>query len=227
MIVDVMPPVHRYVGRIILALRKERGLDQAQLATLTGLKQPNLSRIENGLVVPRPSTLEKIAVALSVDIKDLLSEDKAREVEAKWGAALTPKNAGQLLANRLTPVILYKTFEEFRITPRGHTSGVQELTLQIPPVVGHAFALRCEIPLPAREANQPTFKRGDVLIFTDRPDPKSGDYAYVQLLNSSVFGRIELGVGGALTIWTGVETQTYPASQILAMRRLVRRIEEF
>ena len=42
-------------------------LRQSEVARLTGLKQPNLSRIENGLVWPRQATIEKIARAFGID----------------------------------------------------------------------------------------------------------------------------------------------------------------
>ena len=63
-----LAPIHRYIGRIIHLIRKEKGMRQSELASLTGLKQPNLSRIENGLVSPRQVTLEKIARALDVEV---------------------------------------------------------------------------------------------------------------------------------------------------------------
>ncbi len=55
-----LAPIHRYIGRIIHLIRKEKGMRQSELASLTGLKQPNLSRIENGLVSPRQNTLKKL-----------------------------------------------------------------------------------------------------------------------------------------------------------------------
>lgn len=62
----------------ITALRKTKGLSQGQLAALCGLRQPNLSRIENGLTFPRPTTLKRIAEALGVHPKELISETADR-----------------------------------------------------------------------------------------------------------------------------------------------------
>ncbi len=65
------------VGYIILFLRRERGMNQSELASLTGLQQPNLSRIERGLTLPRLTTLTKIAMALDVCIAVLSVSQKS------------------------------------------------------------------------------------------------------------------------------------------------------
>ena len=49
---------------LISKSRKDAGLTQAQLAKLCGIKQCNLSRLENGVVNPSIDTLESIADAL-------------------------------------------------------------------------------------------------------------------------------------------------------------------
>lgn len=103
----VTPPAYRCIGRIIHVTRQERSISQSELASLCGLKQPNLSRIENGLATPRRKTLEKIAMALGLQVEDLLSEQKAKEVEAKFSATLSPKNAGLLFSGKLSAVPLF------------------------------------------------------------------------------------------------------------------------
>jgi len=75
-----LAPIHRYIGRIIHLMRKEKGMRQSELALLAGLKQPNLSRIENGLVTPRPATLQRIAQALAVEVDVFYSDAKIQEV---------------------------------------------------------------------------------------------------------------------------------------------------
>src|SRR5476649_852938 len=102
-----LAPIHRYIGRIIHLMRKEKGMRQSELALLAGLKQPNLSRIENGLVTPRQVTLQRIAQALSVDVQEFYSERKVQEVERKWAASLGPKHAAMMLADKLSAVPLF------------------------------------------------------------------------------------------------------------------------
>ena len=62
------------IGPIIAGLRKTKGIRQSELAERAGLKQPSLSRIENGQVAPRQATLERICSALNYTIHDLYSE---------------------------------------------------------------------------------------------------------------------------------------------------------
>lgn len=50
----------------LVEARKERGLTQTQLAELMGTTHSHISRLENRVVDPAPSTLEKWADALAV-----------------------------------------------------------------------------------------------------------------------------------------------------------------
>src|SRR5437868_10942686 len=129
-----LAPIHRYIGRIIHLMRKEKGMRQSELALLTGLKQPNLSRIENGLVSPRQGTLEKIAKALGVEVQVFYSESKVQEVERKWAASLGPKHAALLLAGKLLPVPLLTTTTGYptQLSELGDPDGPMELVLQFP-----------------------------------------------------------------------------------------------
>ena len=55
---------NRPYSYLIADARKEAGLTQAELAKHCGIKQSNLSRLENGVVEPSLKTLENIAKAL-------------------------------------------------------------------------------------------------------------------------------------------------------------------
>lgn len=59
----------RRIGARIAELRKEKGLSMAQLADLTGLKPPNINRIEKGLYSTGLDLLTKISSALGKEIK--------------------------------------------------------------------------------------------------------------------------------------------------------------
>ena len=56
---------------IILQLLEEKGMTKAELAKKVGMAQPNLSRLLNGNSQIRKSTLEKIRIALDVDVEEL------------------------------------------------------------------------------------------------------------------------------------------------------------
>ena len=66
--VDEMEP-KRSLSYLIAEERKKSGLTQAQLSERCGIKQSNLSRLENGSAEPTIETLELIAKALGKELK--------------------------------------------------------------------------------------------------------------------------------------------------------------
>lgn len=61
----------KQVGRRIKELREARNIKQVELAEYLEIEPTNLSKIENGVYLPREDRLRKIASKLSVEIKDL------------------------------------------------------------------------------------------------------------------------------------------------------------
>ena len=57
------------IGRRIAELRESKGLSQIELAEMTGIKQPNLSRIESGKYSTNIDLIAKIATALNCRIE--------------------------------------------------------------------------------------------------------------------------------------------------------------
>lgn len=60
------------IGFRISTIRKEKGITQEQLAKKTGLRQTHISRIENGIYMPRIDIAERIANALGCRIGDII-----------------------------------------------------------------------------------------------------------------------------------------------------------
>ena len=60
-----------WIGNAIKKHREEKKLKQSELAEKSGLRQPQLSRLEAGVHSPSFKTLEKIANALGVTVGDL------------------------------------------------------------------------------------------------------------------------------------------------------------
>ena len=63
----------RRIGNRIAQLRKEKGITQEQLAEMTGLRQPNIARIELGKYSIGFDILQTIAEALGCDV-DLIEK---------------------------------------------------------------------------------------------------------------------------------------------------------
>jgi transcriptional regulator with XRE-family HTH domain len=56
-------------------LREEKVLSQRELASIAGLTQMTVWRIENGYRDARPGTIRKLAVALGVEPKELVKRE--------------------------------------------------------------------------------------------------------------------------------------------------------
>ncbi len=59
------------IGGRIRGLRERRGFSVTRLAELSGMKRPNLSRLENGRHAPSLETLERVADALGATVGEL------------------------------------------------------------------------------------------------------------------------------------------------------------
>lgn len=57
------------IGRRIAELRELKGISQIELAEMTGIKQPNLSRIESGKYSTNIDLISRIAEAMNCRIE--------------------------------------------------------------------------------------------------------------------------------------------------------------
>ncbi len=232
-----LAPIHRYIGRIIHLIRKEKGMRQSELATFTGLKQPNLSRIENGLVSPRQSTLEKIARALGVEVSVFYSESKVQEVERKWAASLGPKHAALMLSGKLSPIPLLATEGGYpsKLTEVGDPEARTEVMLQFPPLNGdgegnHCFAMQVRGEEMHAEGSHDDFRPGELVVFSSTREVKSGDFAFVMTRDSGLFRRVNFNGGDALhlvALKPGVPEKHVPKSDVRHMWKLVRHVRGY
>lgn len=71
----IMESTKELLGRRIKELRKTRGLSQDELSEKVDIDPKHLSRIEVGRGFPSLDTLEKIANALNVEMKDFFEFD--------------------------------------------------------------------------------------------------------------------------------------------------------
>lgn len=72
---EVFSAVYTISGSIIAA-RKIRKLTQVQLARLSGVQQGDISRIENGNLLPTTATLSKLLLALGARMNIELVDEK-------------------------------------------------------------------------------------------------------------------------------------------------------
>lgn len=69
------------VAQRVRGARERRGLTQEGLAKISGIARPNIVRLEQGRHLPMLSTLQKIAVALKLDVNSLVAEPKITETD--------------------------------------------------------------------------------------------------------------------------------------------------
>ena len=69
----------KYFGARIKEIREKRGLNQEQLAELVGMESRHISRIETGRSFTTLENIEKIALALNVELKLLFSFSHKKE----------------------------------------------------------------------------------------------------------------------------------------------------
>ncbi len=73
------------LGKVIRALRKEKGLSQEVLSGLAGIARTHLTMIENGTMKASIETVSKIAQALELRPSELLAlvEEKQENADTK------------------------------------------------------------------------------------------------------------------------------------------------
>lgn len=70
-----------YVGRNIRFFRQTSGLSQSALEDMVGISKAQISKYEAGKVVPRDTTISKIAGALNIDVDTLYSPPRANRLD--------------------------------------------------------------------------------------------------------------------------------------------------
>ncbi|SJM50242.1 helix-turn-helix domain-containing protein [Gulosibacter sp. 10] len=80
---DDRTPAQKIVGKRISALRAERHISQQDLGELADIHFTNIGKIERGEVNPTLVTLLRIAVALEVDVGELIQGLSAEALPSK------------------------------------------------------------------------------------------------------------------------------------------------
>lgn len=73
--------VCKLLGKRIKELRIANNLKQAELAEIIGVEPRSISRIESGYHFPKDENLEKLAIALGVEVKDLFEFSHLEDIK--------------------------------------------------------------------------------------------------------------------------------------------------
>ena len=71
------------VARMIIHLRKAKGLSQTEVARRAGLKQPAIARLEAGAVKPSLDTIQRVVQALGKDVEIKIIPQSSRTTRPK------------------------------------------------------------------------------------------------------------------------------------------------
>jgi len=74
-----MKNIKELVGARLKELRKSRGFSQADIAEKVNLDSKHISRLETGKTFPYPETLESLAKALDVPVKEFFEFEHLEE----------------------------------------------------------------------------------------------------------------------------------------------------
>ena len=75
------------LGECVRQLRDERFLSMAELALKAGISRNTLFRIESGEYAAIPRTIRKLAEALGVEPRELVTPEELRELRGNANAA--------------------------------------------------------------------------------------------------------------------------------------------
>lgn len=127
------------IGRRIAALRKEKGLTQAQLAERLAIVQKNVHRLESGTQNLTLRTIAKIAHAIGVEIDDVLAPRGSPDFLQATQTALATTSR---LAPR--PVPVFDIVAAAGFARDGQLAAVQGWALVDQPVDERHFVVRVE-----------------------------------------------------------------------------------
>jgi len=229
------------IGQIIGALRKRKGLRQSDLAETSGLKQPNLSRIENGLVEPRRATLARVAEALGVELELLLDERSWPKLGLALPAApgaqyLTPAavpgergaNVAGELALQTVPLFSASAGKEIDFGDGDHPVGQSDVFMQIPGSPGARFATRIVGDSMESASGGDSFREGDIAIFGEG-EVRSGDFAFVRTASSSTFKQVffEGKYLRLVPLNRAYQEKRIHRSEVVQLWRLLQHVKEY
>lgn len=89
----------KHVGKIVMEGRCSRGLSRLKFATLAGLTESVITRIESGESVPQHLTLAKIALFLNIDLASLIEWDNVSEERQKFPLMILTAQAKKEMTN--------------------------------------------------------------------------------------------------------------------------------
>ncbi|MBC7327675.1 helix-turn-helix domain-containing protein [bacterium] len=176
----------KILGEKLRTLREAKGLRIRELASVSGVPESVISRLERGLIFPRQRTLESLSNALGIDIYSLF-EEIGREIGVD--PALLIRGRGLPTSGEIYPPLpnkmrLLKVIAE---VPCGKPYEAMEdllgyILIYEDEYPGATFSLRA-----IGDSMAPQIMQGDFIIVRLQDDVESGSIAVVSLETESGF----------------------------------------
>jgi repressor LexA len=148
--------VQSEIGKRIAELRRERGLNQEELAELAMLHRVTIAKYETGQVEPGALAIGRIADALGVSTDELLCRVDKLPPFINIVKSAVPI-VGDIACGK--PIMAEQNIEGFADLPDGVVAD---------------FALRCN-----GDSMKPTFQPGDLVLIRQQPEVQPGQIAAV------------------------------------------------
>lgn len=178
------------IGKRIAELRRERGMNQEELAELAMLHRVTVAKYETGQVEPGALAIGRIADALGVSADELLCR-----VDKLPPFINMVKDAVPIVGD----IACGKP-----ITAEQNVDGYAEL----PDGVAADFALRCN-----GDSMTPTFQPGDLVLIRQQPEVQQGQIAAVGIDGEATLKRFYKHADGIVLVADNpaYPPQVYPA----------------
>lgn len=165
------------IGRRIAELRRERGINQEELAELAMLHRVTVAKYETGQVEPGALAIGRIADALGVSADELLCR-----VDKLPPFVPMVKNAVPIIGEIAcgNPITAQQNIEGYAELPDGVTAD---------------FALRCK-----GESMIPTFQPDDLVLIRQQPEVEPGQIAAIGIDNEATLKRVYKHADGIVLV---------------------------
>ncbi len=178
------------IGRRIAELRRERGLNQEELAELAMLHRVTVAKYETGAVEPGALAIGRIADALGVSTDELLCRVAKLPPFIPMVKDAVPI-VGEIACGQ--PITAQQNIDGYAELPDGVTAD---------------FALRCK-----GDSMTPTFQPGDLVLIRQQPTVEQGQIAAVGIDGEATLKRFYRNGDGFLLVADNpvYPPQAYPA----------------
>lgn len=165
------------IGKRIAELRRERGINQEELAELAMLHRVTVAKYETGQVEPGALAIGRIADALGVSADELLCR-----VDKLPPFVPMVKNAVPIIGEIAcgNPITAQQNIEGYAELPDGVTAD---------------FALRCK-----GESMTPTFQPDDLVLIRQQPEVEPGQIAAIGIDNEATLKRVYKHADGIVLV---------------------------